>query len=158
MILETYRKIRISPDETRDEHRVVVESHIGRRLGYNEVVHHINGRKRDNRIENLEVTSRSDHSRSHGLARMPRSQTKATRQKLSNINRGAGHPQSKLNEETVRLIRRMVNDEQFGVRATAKHLGVSHVLVSQVARGVRWGHVPSGTAPATISEEEGDAP
>lgn len=37
------------------EHRVVMEQHLGRRLGPEEVVHHINGNRADNRVENLEV-------------------------------------------------------------------------------------------------------
>lgn len=37
------------------EHRVMAERKIGRRLKEEEQVHHINGKKDDNRIENLEV-------------------------------------------------------------------------------------------------------
>lgn len=46
-----------------DEHRLIMEEYLGRKLSRNEVVHHINGNKKDNRIVNLEVMNLSEHSR-----------------------------------------------------------------------------------------------
>lgn len=47
------------------EHDLVMERKIGRRLMPTECVHHRNGIKTDNRMENLEVMSHSEHSSLH---------------------------------------------------------------------------------------------
>lgn len=53
----------------RYEHRVVMEQHLGRPLARSEVVHHINHDSLDNRIENLQVLTWSDHNRTHASTR-----------------------------------------------------------------------------------------
>jgi len=45
------------------EHRVIAEQIIGRDLKKDEVVHHINGKRWDNRPENLQVMDKREHSK-----------------------------------------------------------------------------------------------
>lgn len=46
-------------------HRVVMENFLGRLLEKNEVVHHLDGNKHNNSIENLQVMDSKDHNRMH---------------------------------------------------------------------------------------------
>ena len=74
---ETMQKKRVRIDEKgyliytcgnkkgRPVHRVIMEEYLGRKLSRDECIHHINGDKLDNRIENLQVLSRGEHTTIH---------------------------------------------------------------------------------------------
>lgn len=51
------------------EHDLIMECYIGRWLKEKEVVHHINHKRDDNRIENLQLMTTSEHARLHMLER-----------------------------------------------------------------------------------------
>lgn len=51
------------------EHIIVAVGYLGRPLTDNETIHHLNGNRTDNRWENLEVLSRSEHAKHHDRVR-----------------------------------------------------------------------------------------
>lgn len=55
-----YKAIKVNGKKI-DEHRYIMQKHLGRKLSFNEIVHHKNNNPRDNRIDNLEVISRGNH-------------------------------------------------------------------------------------------------
>jgi hypothetical protein len=65
------------------EHRLVMEEKLGRFLSKNVIVHHINGIRNDNRIENLVLTTNSKHISSHNSERIWKDSTKEKRKEIA---------------------------------------------------------------------------
>ena len=69
------------------EHRLVMEKKLGRRLRRGEIAHHINGNRQDNRPENLELMTASQHSKHHSHPFPPVSVEGRERIRIANLGK-----------------------------------------------------------------------
>lgn len=114
--MNRYKAIKINGKKI-DEHRYIMEQHLGRKLRSDEVVHHKNGDKRDNRIENLELMDLAEHSREHQIG-----------------NHCPKHTLRKLSVEDVNYIRNNYkpNDSKFGARALGRLFNVDNKTILNI--------------------------
>lgn len=116
-----YIKVLVGNGTYRSLHVVLVEEFLGRSLGKNECVHHCNGNKRDNRLENLELMTRSEHSRLHCTLLSDESRKKAKIAKLGKFKKET-HSCWKKNVTDIDVIKAIKSNATF--KEAAKKLGI----------------------------------
>lgn len=110
-------------------HRLVWEAFVGL-IPEGLEVNHKNGVRGDNRLENLELVTRSENML-HGLRTMGRH---------FNPAKGSRHGCAKLSESDIPVIRTMLSGGRTQSQI-AETFGVSKVAIGRIARGQNWRHV-----------------
>jgi len=118
-----YKKSKIN-GKLIDTHRKIMQEKLHRTLTRHEVVHHINGIRSDNRIENLEVMSLSEHSRLH----------------MKNVYIGENNNSAVLTEYDVVDIKRRLA-EGMSAYKISKLYPVHHKTIWDIQKGYTWKHV-----------------
>jgi DNA-binding NarL/FixJ family response regulator len=86
-------------------HRLVMAEHLGRELDSDEHVHHVDGDKLNNHLDNLMILSNSDHQREHRLGTVRNPERRARILELS--------------------------DDGYSQNAIARELGINQSVVSR---------------------------
>ena len=115
----------------RAAHVLLEEQILGRPLGEDEVVHHVNEDKRDNRPENLQVMTRAEHASLHhkGKTVSPRSL-----EKQSAAHKGRASANRKLTREQVREIAKKLQ-EGATIASLVKEYGSSKTAIAKIRDG-----------------------
>jgi hypothetical protein len=104
-------------------HRIVMEEYLGRPIEKHEHVHHINGDKTDNRIENLELIDSREHERYHAIIRG-----------LGHNKKGVS-PVNKTSRTTIETIREMRRSGML-LREICESTGLSYPTVQKYSKEV----------------------
>jgi len=125
-----YRGIKVNGRKI-DYHRYLMEQKLGRPLSRYEVVHHKDGNKQNNSIDNLELKTLPEHSREHMTGRKMKAETKA---RMSASRKGKpNYACRKLNASQLAFAQKML-DNGMTYRTVARHFGVDHTTIMRYCR------------------------
>ena len=109
------------------QHRVVIQLAIGRELYSHELVHHIDGNKTNNVIENLRIESWGDHTKHHHLGLKRSNETK----------RKISEKSCKYSIEQAKKVREIVASGISQSKAS-EIVGVTKMVASRIVRNLTY--------------------
>ena len=112
--------------------RLVMEEIVGRKLTFDDVVHHKDENPWNNSPDNLQLMTRSHHTIHH---RKGTKYSEETKRKIS-MHNGS----KKLSLDDVRSVKEMLKRGDEG-STVARRFGVHHATISGIKTGKNWGWV-----------------
>ena len=117
-----------------DEHRFIMEQLIGRKLKRTEVVHHIDGDKSNNNINNLQLMTLSEHTRIHKLNH---NVSEKTREKLKNSLKGRpSHTRNKTKEDIIKIALKYKEIQSY--RQVDRFFGLANGTTGKIIKGKNY--------------------
>ena len=138
----------------RPVHILLMEEILGRPLKENEVVHHINGDKRDNRPENLQVLDRRKHTSLHKQGVVV---SGASLEKMRAAQTGKQSTQRKLTSEQVRDIAVRLTEGATLIELATEY-GISRKSIAAIRDGKTYRDVLSDYPDSAFPLKEKKAP
>lgn len=149
------------------QHRLVLEDRLGRRLTKDEIVHHINHVKTDNRPENLQAMSMAEHARTHQALGTHQSaydlseaevfaalqgRTTAEAAQLLGVNhqtlrnrfphllKTRRSPHNPYDPHVIEMVRVAAADPTLDIKTFARQTGIAAHLTKKIcdAQGIQW--------------------
>lgn len=118
------------------EHRIMMEQEIGRFLNKNEVVHHLNEVKHDNRIENLELMTKGKHTKLHhvGASRSGKTKLLMSQHMKNRLKEKSNHPSYKdVDTELLALLKKGVTKSE-----AARRLNITRKTIYNKIKYLKW--------------------
>jgi hypothetical protein len=137
--MNNYKRLYVGKDDKGkrifiDEHRKIMEDYLGRKLKRNEVVHHKDGNKNNNKLDNLEVMSLSKHSKMHqsGVKR-----SIETKKKISEANRNRIYNnRNKTEQDIINIV--LKYKEKHNFRYVDRYFGFSNKTTRDIIKGLSY--------------------
>ncbi len=137
--MNNYKRLSLGKDKNGkrifiDEHRKIMEEYLGRKLSRYEVVHHKDGNKSNNKIENLMVMSLSEHSKMHqtGIKR-----SEETRKRLSDSHKNKiKSNRKKAKQDIINIV--LKYKETYNFRSVDRYYGFSNRTTRDIIKGFSY--------------------
>ena len=130
-----YKRIRLDRTTTRDLHRIIMEKHLGRRLSRTEIIHHIDGDRTNNSLDNLEVMTRAAHARHHRKGKPIPGDSKG-----NGGARGERNATAKLKDHQVANIKELLAEGK-SYKSIGILFDVDPATIRRINLGISWSHI-----------------